>query len=445
MKEFTVVLYAGANRPLIWYTLQIIQSHPALASSPLLILTSGQYRQVLDSYLSTLNITYELVTYRQHHESTSGGEDQQQAPDELGTLDVLRSCYSRIRTESICLITCDLFGKVNLTPLVNMFRVRDASLCMLLLKATTSSTGKEPVAQPGQKMKFTPELEYYTVDQSTNTITSIQLKADLEQVFPLRQAILINHPRTTIRTDLVDAHIYLIKKSCLDIGNRSSFSSFRKEFLPKLIRQIVTDKPLEDLVDQANNQRTMMRQKTMDMDDHGDLSRILEQYDCDDKQVRGGCYYVTDETQLFRVKHVIAYLEANRHAAALISSYTNEDILFKDRIEQVQIGNDCIVGDAYEIGKKTKIIRTIIGKNCRIEDKCKIINCVLLDHVHVKEGVTLQNSILCSRSTIGAECELQNSIVCSNQQVDGKRKLNGETISAASNESVEYMLLDDEP
>ncbi|CAF1422084.1 unnamed protein product, partial [Adineta ricciae] len=140
MKEFTVVLYAGgnnrvipdsslpksllpiANRPLIWYTLEIIQSHPSLASSPLLILTSGQYRQVLDSYLSTLNITYELVTYRQHHESTSGGEDQQQAPDELGTLDVLRSCYSRIRTESICLITCDLFGKVNLTPLVNMFR-----------------------------------------------------------------------------------------------------------------------------------------------------------------------------------------------------------------------------------------------------------------------------------------------------------------------------------
>ncbi|CAF1441154.1 unnamed protein product [Adineta ricciae] len=183
----------------------------------------------------------------------------------------------------------------------------------------------------------------------------------------------------------------------------------------------------------------------MDMDDHGDLSRILEQYDCDDKQIRGGCYYVTDETQLFRVKHVIAYLEANRHAAALISSYTNEDILFKDRIEQVQIGNDCVVGDGYEIGKKTKIIRTIIGKNCRIEDKCKIINCVLLDHVHVKEGVTLQNSILCSRSTIGAESELQNSIVCSNQQVDGKRKLNGETISAASNESVEYMLLDDEP
>ncbi len=173
MKEFTVILYAGGNnrlssdlslpkallpignRPLIWYTLQIIQSHPSLSSSPLVILTSGQNRQILDDYLSTLNITYELIVHRQHHESTSGGDDQQQTHDELGTLDILRSCYSKIRTESICLITCDLFGKVNLTPLINMFRVRDASLCMLLLK-TTTITGKDSLVQPGQKTKYTP-------------------------------------------------------------------------------------------------------------------------------------------------------------------------------------------------------------------------------------------------------------------------------------------------
>jgi translation initiation factor eIF-2B subunit gamma len=176
MKEFTVILYADGNsrlssdlslpkcllpvgnRPLIWYTLQIIQSHPSLSSSPLFILTSGQSRQILDDYLSTLNLNYELIIYRQHHESTS--DDQQQTQDELGTLDILRSCYSRIRTESICLITCDLFGKVNLTPLINMFRVRDASLCMLLLKTITTSsssnTGKDSIVQPGQKTKFTP-------------------------------------------------------------------------------------------------------------------------------------------------------------------------------------------------------------------------------------------------------------------------------------------------
>ena len=59
---------------------------------------------------------------------------------------------------------------------------------------------------------------------------------------------------------------------------------------------------------------------------------------------------------------------------------------FKDRLDQILVAPDCIVGDGGDIGKKTTIKRTIIGKNCRIEDKCKITNCVILDNAHVKEG-----------------------------------------------------------
>lgn len=50
----------------------------------------------------------------------------------------------------------------------------------------------------------------------------------------------------------------------------------------------------------------------VDLDDHSDLSEILQQYDCDTKQIRGGCYYFIDETPIFRVKNVLSYLEANR-------------------------------------------------------------------------------------------------------------------------------------
>jgi len=49
-----------------------------------------------------------------------------------------------------------------------------------------------------------------------------------------------------------------------------------------------------------------------DFDDHTALARILEEYDSDNKQIRGGCYYYIDETHLFRVKHVLSYFEANR-------------------------------------------------------------------------------------------------------------------------------------
>lgn len=172
MQEFTVILFAGGtnrltndfshpkallpigNRPLIWYSLQTIQLNPTLKSSPLFILTSYQHRQSLDEYLSTLNINYELITSRQHHESTSD-DHQQSSIDDCGTLDILRLCYSRIRTESICLISCDLFGKIDLNPLINIFRVRDATLTMLLLKTSFNPT-KDSLEQPGQKTKFSP-------------------------------------------------------------------------------------------------------------------------------------------------------------------------------------------------------------------------------------------------------------------------------------------------
>mgnify|MGYP002378433163 CR=1 FL=1 len=52
----------------------------------------------------------------------------------------------------------------------------------------------------------------------------------------------------------------------------------------------------------------------------------------------------------------------------------------------VKISPDCVIGEGTEIGKKTIIKRTIIGKNCRIDEKCKITNCVILDNVNIKEG-----------------------------------------------------------
>ena len=86
------------------------------------------------------------------------------------------------------------------------------------------------------------------------------------------------------------------------------------------------------------------------------------------------------------MKHVLSYLEANRQAANLILTYTKEDITFKDRLEQIQVTSDCVIADGTDLGKKTTIKRTIIGKNCKIEEKCRIINCVIFDHVHIKEG-----------------------------------------------------------
>ncbi|CAF3615150.1 unnamed protein product [Rotaria sp. Silwood1] len=170
------ISYSNKKKPftnfvLFDFILQIIQSHSSLSSSPLLILTSDQYRQVLDDYLSTLNITYEIIIYRQ------------QTEDKLGTLDILRSCYSHIRTESICFITCDLFGKVNLTPLINMFREFDNTKRNLL---------NSYISELFESF-FEIVPEFYTVDQSTNAVISIRITANSDKYLLLKQNILANY------------------------------------------------------------------------------------------------------------------------------------------------------------------------------------------------------------------------------------------------------------
>jgi len=94
---------------------------------------------------------------------------------------------------------------------------------------------------------------------------------------------------------------------------------------------MAVNQSLEDLISTSNQTKTIIRQKSLflkfifkilisfyllkiatDLDDYTDLSRILEEYDSDNKQIRQGCYYFIDQTQLFRVKNVLSYLEANR-------------------------------------------------------------------------------------------------------------------------------------
>ena len=191
MKEFTVILNATGedvlskdfsiskplipigNRPLIWYSIQIIQSHSSLKTCPLLILTSISAYEPLKEYLTTLsNLDYQLIVYSRNHGSSKNTDDCQQQLNDFGTIDILRYCYSHIQTESICLLNCDLFGKVNLIPMINMFRIRDASLMMFLIPTSLSTmtttsisdsksglstiTSRDQLIQPGQKIKYSP-------------------------------------------------------------------------------------------------------------------------------------------------------------------------------------------------------------------------------------------------------------------------------------------------
>ncbi|CAF4598549.1 unnamed protein product, partial [Rotaria sp. Silwood2] len=115
--------------------------------------------------------------------------------------------------------------------------------------------------------------DFYTIDQSTNAIISIRIKANSDKYLLLKQNILAKYPRTITQQDLVDAHLYLIKKSCLDIAICSNYLSFRKKFLPEMIQRMATGQPLEDLISTSANVTMVIKQKATNLDNHADLTR----------------------------------------------------------------------------------------------------------------------------------------------------------------------------
>ncbi|CAF4771053.1 unnamed protein product [Rotaria sp. Silwood2] len=103
-------------------------------------------------------------------------------------------------------------------------------------------------------------MKYYLdFIQLINQLISIRLKDESDKYLLLKQNILATYPRTITRQDLVDTHLYLIKKSCLDIAIHSNYSLFRKQFLPEMIQRMATGQLLEDLISTSANVTMVMR------------------------------------------------------------------------------------------------------------------------------------------------------------------------------------------
>lgn len=45
-----------------------------------------------------------------------------------------------------------------------------------------------------------------------------------------------------------------------------------------------------------------------------------------------------------------------------------------------------MIGDEFNLGDKSSIKKSMVGKGCQIGEKVKIINSIIMDNVKIKEG-----------------------------------------------------------
>ncbi|XP_069498456.1 translation initiation factor eIF2B subunit gamma [Ambystoma mexicanum] len=363
---------------------------------------------------------------------------------DMGTADSLRHIHEKIKSD-VLVLSCDLITDVALHEVVDLFRAHNATLAMLMQKGHETT---EPV--PGQKGKRKPveERDFIGVDNSGKRLLYMSNEADMEEELVMRKSILQKHPRIHIRTDLVDAHLYCLKKYVVDfLVETGSFTSIRRELIPYLVRKQFSSAALLQQNQNYSKEEDAKKKdrKPLDICSFIEVDQLLA--DAQEKSCwndhggdmqeayHGGklrCYvHIMKEGLCFRVNNLGLYIEANRQVPKLLSSLCPEEPLIHPSVQIVDrfmIGSDSIIGQSTQVGEKTSIKRSVVGASCGIKEKSKITNCIIMNSVTIEEGCSLQGSVVCNSALIEKGADIRDCLIGSGIHIDGKSKRVNEII-----------------
>lgn len=415
------------NKPMLWYPLHLLEK-AGFESAIVVVLesTRGDLMQAINS-AGNLNISLDYVNI----------------PDEedWGTADSLRHIAHKIKTD-VLVVSCDLITDVELHALADVHRVNNSTITALML--SPSDLNPENQTAPGPKTKRKQEQkDIVGLDEKGNRLLMLTAEADVEDFLSVKTSLLKRFPYFEIKTNLMDAHLYILKKWVVDflVDTKAgkSLATVKGEVLPYFVKkQFRRNKSLaktmtEDDIDTE-------KQKPQDIYSFtkvDELRKVIKRMSSwrvpshwtDDEEREEDqicCHaYIWEGGFCIRANTISAYCEANRQIAA-----RNEEPLASSVPigNKSQVGQDSMVGDGSSIGDKVSIKKSIIGQHCVIRDRVKITNSVIMDHVTIKEGSIIHGSVICGNAHINDGVELKDCLVGYSQSVAEKSKLSNEVV-----------------
>uniref|UniRef100_A0A8C7I2N1 Translation initiation factor eIF2B subunit gamma n=1 Tax=Oncorhynchus kisutch TaxID=8019 RepID=A0A8C7I2N1_ONCKI len=390
------------NKPLIWYPLNLLER---VGFEEVIVITTKEVQKMISTDPKVkldVKMKLDLVCIQ---------EDA-----DMGTADALRHIQQKVKTD-VLVVSCDLITDAALHEVVDLFRAHNATLSMLMSKAHEFT---ETV--PGQKgkKKTGEQRDFVGVDGTGKRLLFMANEADLDEGVVIRKSIMRKHPRMHIKTGLVDAHLYCLKKSVVDfLADNKSISSIRGELVPYLVRKQFsksTNSPkvidethqnlkkndsnvnLEIQISSRDEELLHLTQERSCWNDHrGDMSDAYH----------GGrlrCYvHIMDEGICYRVNTEMSILPWS------FSAY----YLFTDNILP-----HSIIGASCQISDKTSIKRSTIGVSTTVREKVKVTNSIIMHGVTIEEGCNIQGSVICSNAVIGRGADIKYCLVGSAQRIE---------------------------
>ncbi|XP_035276064.1 translation initiation factor eIF-2B subunit gamma isoform X1 [Anguilla anguilla] len=406
------------NKPLIWYPINLLEK---VGFEEVIVITTKEVQKLLN--LDT-KMKLDVVCI--------------QDEADMGTADALRHIQQKIKTD-VLVVSCDLITDAALHEVVDLFRAHDAALSMLM-----SKTHEFTETVPGQKgkKKGGEQRDFVGVDSSGKRLLFMANEADLDEDLVIRKSIMRKHPRMRIRTGLLDAHLYCLKKSVIHfLAENKSISSIRGELVPYLVRKqfsksVSSQKNKEDLDQNQKKDTNTNTEIHISSPDEEQLQLARERSCWNDHRgdmceaYHGGrlrCYvHIMEEGMCYRVNTLAAYIEANRMAPKL----SEEPPVHPSAViyERSLVGADSIIGPSCQISDKTSIKHSTIGASTVVKEKVKIANSIIMSGVTIEEGCSIQGSVICSSAVIGRGSDLKYCLVGNGQRIEPEAERTNEVI-----------------
>uniref|UniRef100_UPI00358FEE19 translation initiation factor eIF2B subunit gamma isoform X2 n=1 Tax=Myxine glutinosa TaxID=7769 RepID=UPI00358FEE19 len=327
------------------------------------------------------------------------------------------------KVTNVLVVSCDLVTDACLQPLVDLFRLRNAALVALVRQVDEPT---EPI--PGQKGKRPHEQrDFVGLDESGTRLLSLASEADLDDDLSLKKSLLCRFSRIHIKTNLMDAHLYCLKKWVLDLlAEEKSISSVKGELVPFLVKKQFSaplgQKDLHAFIPADGLAGLAQERSAWDETEaagrHGGAIR------CYVHQLRGGL--------CLRANTLASYVEANKQVARVLPSLmVAEECLIHPSAsisEKSQVGADSMVGRETQVEERTSVKRSVVGDYCVVRLRSKITSSIVMHRVTIGEGCNIQGSVLCEGAVLGAGVELKDCLVGSRIEVEPRVKRTNEII-----------------
>ncbi|KAI0305785.1 UDP-3-O-glucosamine N-acyltransferase [Multifurca ochricompacta] len=370
----------------------------------------------------------------------------EESPDEpIGTCAVLKHFSSRIQRDFVVL-PCDFVPPegLSLTSILNKYRIESnldgaiVTSCWLL-----KVHGPDRGAIPGE-WGSTGSCVPIIWDKKSGTLLHIDTPDDRDRnsnELEIRMSLLSRYPVASLSSQYTDSHVYVCKRSILDIlHQKSTFDSFREEFLPWLCK-IQYQKTKQEKYGrvlrpiQANATHALaLRHSTLfsgpllpqDPSSRGSSSPSFKPV-----LLRIGIV-VHDTGFAGRVNNIATLLEVNRQFLTRANYTLPTDPENRALIDaKSQISSDSMIGSSTKIGERATIKRSVIGRHCVIGKMARVVGSVLLDHCVILDGAKLEGCILGRNTRVGAKAELVRSLTQAGYEVDAGATIRNEKLEVS--------------